>query len=135
MPRLQSGESRQKAKCREAGAESWELGVGSGKWEVGSGKWEVGCEVNAVIASRFALLSRAGMEFRIFFARRDGLPTVRQKSTNGKTPRAGIGESQRMAKCHEPNLGILRVIFDEMPYSPQNPEMLYMISLKRLYLS
>ena len=25
MPRLQSGESRQKAKCREAGAESWEL--------------------------------------------------------------------------------------------------------------
>lgn len=58
MPRLQSGESRQKAKCREAGAESWELGVGSGKWGVG-------CEVNAVIASRFALLSRAGMEFRI----------------------------------------------------------------------
>lgn len=29
MPRLQSGESRQKAKCREAGAESWELEVGS----------------------------------------------------------------------------------------------------------
>ena len=128
MPRLQSGESRQKAKCREAGAESWEL-------EVGSGEWGVGCEVNAVIASRFALLSRAGMEFRIFFARRDGLPTVRQKSTNGKTPRAEIGESQRMAKCHEPKSGILWEIFDEMPYSPQNPEMLYMISLKILYLS
>ena len=57
------------------------------------------------------------------------------KAAFGKMPRAGIGESQRMAKCHEPNLGILRVIFDEMPYSPQNPEMLYMISLKRLYLS
>lgn len=37
MPRLQSGESRQKAKCREAGVGSWELGVGSGKWGVGSG--------------------------------------------------------------------------------------------------
>lgn len=128
MPRLQSGESRQKAKCREAGAESWEL-------EVGSGEWGVGCEVSAVIASRFALLSRAGMEFSLSFARRDCLLTVRQKSAKGKTPRAEIGESQRMAKCHEPNLGILRVIFDEMPYSPQNPEMLYMISLKRLYLS
>lgn len=66
MPRLQSGESRQKAKCREAGAESWELEVGSGELGVDFG----GENLN----SKFSLLS-----------------SNFSKTAFGKMPQAGMG--------------------------------------------
>ena len=96
MPRLQSGESRQKAKCREAGAESWELEVGSG---VRSERRH--CQPLCATFPR-----RNGISH---FLRKEGrspdrpakvnewqnaTSRNRRKSTNGKMPRAEIGKSR-----------------------------------------